>query len=85
LDLGSSKKREISKSKKIQAPNRGDDPFQVLKKIKNNAVHFLEEYGVSHNFNVSITSLCDLGLLSSWMNFLPERNDDINKDKERAC
>ena len=45
--------------KKSKLQPRGDDPFQVLKKINDNAykVDLLGEYGVSTTFNVDDLTL----------------------------
>ena len=53
----------IPAHRKSKLQPRGDEPFQILKRINDNAykVDLLGEYGVSITFNVSDFTLFDVG------------------------
>jgi len=60
----------------------GDGPFQILKRIKNNAyeLDLPSSYNVSNSFNVSDISHFDIRLKNSWSNSLQEGegDEDVN-------
>ena len=56
----------------------GDDPFQVVRKINNNAydIDLTSNYNMSHTFNVGDISPFNIGFTNSWSNSLHEGEDD---------
>ena len=65
---------------------RGDRPFQVLKRINDNAykLDFPGEYNVSATFNVIDLSLCDVGDDLRTNPFQVEGNDEGRTNKWNA-
>ena len=57
---------------------RGDGPFQVTRRINNNAyeLDLPPSYNISNSFNVCDLSPFDVGFKNSWSNSLQEREDD---------
>jgi len=71
--------------KKSKLQSRGDDPFQIRERIKNNAykVDFPGEYGVNATFNVSGLTLFDVGD-DSRSNPFEERRDDEDQPNTKC-
>ncbi|KAL3537781.1 hypothetical protein ACH5RR_001147 [Cinchona calisaya] len=84
LGLGTFPKRDIFLNKrKSKLDSRGDRPFQVLKRINDNAykINLLGEYNISATFNVTNLSPFDFHVRSdSRMNHLKEEGDEKLKE-----
>lgn len=74
-------KEIFSKQRISKLDPKGNELFQVLESVNNNAykVDLLYEYRVSATFNVFYLSLFDLGD-DLRMNLFKERGDDVNLD-----
>jgi hypothetical protein len=74
------RKERFPAHRKTKLHPRGDGPFQILKKINDNAykVDLPGEYKVSATFNVSELSPFDVGE-DSWSNPFEERGNDGNQ------
>jgi hypothetical protein len=74
------RKERFSARRRSKLHPRGDGPFQILEKIKDNAykVDLPSEYKVSATFNVSDLSPFDVGD-DSWSNPFEERGNDGNQ------
>uniref|UniRef100_A0A2N9FMT4 Integrase catalytic domain-containing protein n=1 Tax=Fagus sylvatica TaxID=28930 RepID=A0A2N9FMT4_FAGSY len=74
------RKERFSAHKKTKLHPQGDEPFQILEKINDNAykVDLPGEYKVSATFNVSDLSPFDVGE-DSWSNPFEERGNDGNQ------
>jgi len=57
---------------------RGDGPFQVIRRINNNAyeLDLPPSYNISNSFNVCDFSPFDVGFKNSWLNSLQEGDDE---------
>jgi hypothetical protein len=79
------RKERFPAYRKSKLQPRGDDPFQILERINDNAykVDLLGEYGVSATFNVSNLTLFDVGDDSRWNPF-KERGDDEDQDDTKC-
>jgi len=64
---------------------RGDGPFQVIKRINDNAyeLDMPDTYLGSHSFNISDLTHFSTGLPNLWMNSLPPKEHDEDQG-ERA-
>jgi len=64
---------------------RGDGPFQVIKRINDNAyvLDLPDTYLGSHSFSISELTPFSAGLPNSWMNSLPPGEHDEDQG-ERA-
>uniref|UniRef100_A0A2N9IIS4 Reverse transcriptase RNase H-like domain-containing protein n=1 Tax=Fagus sylvatica TaxID=28930 RepID=A0A2N9IIS4_FAGSY len=73
-------KKDFPARRRSKLHPRGDGPFQILEKIKDNAykVDLPSEYKVSATFNVSDLSPFDVGD-DSWSNPFEERGNDGNQ------
>lgn len=62
-----SRKNKFPSQRKYKLQARGDDPFQVLECINDNAYKIDSplDYGVSKTFNVIYLSFCDVGTIDS--------------------
>ena len=80
MGLGAYEKRKISNSRQSKLHSRGDGPFQVLKRINDNAykLDLLGEYNISITFNVFDLSPFDVGD-DSRMNPFKEKGNDENQ------
>ena len=76
--MASFEEGKISYPKKVQTSSKRGGPFQILKRINNNAyeLDLPPSYNVSNSFNVSDLSPFDIGLKNSWSNSLQEGEDD---------
>jgi len=76
--LASFEEGEVPYSKKTQAPPKGDDDFQIIRKINNNAyeLDLPHSYSMIHTFNVSDLSPFYIGFKYSWLNSHQERRND---------
>jgi len=72
------RKERFPTQRKSKLLPRGDGPFQILKRINNNAyeLDLPSSYYVSNSFNVSDLSPFDIGLKNLWSNSLQEGEDD---------
>ena len=63
MGLGAYEKRKISSPRRSKLHPRGDDPFQFLERINDNAykLDLTGEYNISATFNVSDLSPFDVG------------------------
>jgi len=75
--LGAYAQGEIPTHRKSKLQPWGDEPFQILEMINDNAykIDLLGEYGVSTPFNVYDLTLFDIGD-DSRSNLFEEREDD---------
>jgi len=71
--------------KKSKLMPHGDGPFQVIKRINDNAyeLNLPNTYLGSHSFNISDLTPFSIGLPNSWMNSLPPGEHD-EAQRERA-
>lgn len=82
-----SRKNKFPSQRKYKLQARGDDPFQVLECINDNAykIDLPLDYGMSSTFNVSDLSFCDEGTIDSnlRMNSFQGGNDEgLQRDEE---
>ena len=82
------RKDRFPTQRKSKLMPRGDGPFQVLKRINNNAyeLDMLDTYLGSHTFNISDLTPFSVGLQNSWSNFLQlgEYDGDQNQEEIEA-
>ena len=78
--MGAYEKRKISSPRRSKLHPRGDDPFQFLERINDNAykLDLTGEYNISATFNVSDLSPFDVGD-DLRMNPFEERGNDENQ------
>jgi len=64
------RKERFPTQKKFKFLPRGDGPFQILRKINNNAyeLDLHSSYNISNSFSVSDLSPFDVRLKNSWSN-----------------
>jgi len=72
------RKERFPTQRKYKLLPRGDGPFQVIRRINNNAyeLDLPPSYNISNSFNVCDFSPFDVGFKNSWSNFLQEGEDD---------
>jgi len=72
------RKERFPTQRKSKLLPRGDGPFQVIRRINNNAyeLDLPPSYNISNSFNVCDLSPFDVGLKTSWSNSLQGGEDD---------
>jgi len=78
------RKDRFPTQRKSKLVPRGDGPFQIIKRINDNAyeLDLPDTYLGIHSFNVSDLTPFSVGVANSWMNYLPPGKHDKNlRDK----
>jgi len=72
------RKERFPTQRKSKLLPRGDCPFQVIRRINNNAyeLELPPSYNISNSFNVCDLSPFDVGFKNLWSNSLKEGEDD---------
>jgi len=72
------RKERFPTQRKSKLLPRGDGPFQVIRRINDNAyeLDLPPSYNISNSFNVCDLSPFDVGFKNSWSNSLQEGEDD---------
>ena len=72
------RKERFPTQRKSKLLPRGDGPFQVIRRINNNAyeLDLPSSYNISNSFNVCDLSPFDIGFKNSWLNSLQEGEED---------
>jgi len=72
------RKERFPTQRKFKLLPRGDGPFQVIRRINNNAykLDLPPSYNISNSFNVCDLSPFDVGFKNLWSNSLQEGEDD---------
>ena len=84
IGFGFTRKDCFPTQRKSKLMPRGDGPFQVLKRINNNAyeLDMSDTYLGSHTFNISDLTPFSVGLQNSWSNSLQLGEYDGDQDQE---
>jgi len=80
------RKERFPNQRKSKLLPRGDGPFQVIRRIDNNAyeLDLPPNYNISNSFNVCDLSPFDIGFKNSWSNSLQEGEDDEGLTTQRT-